>query len=102
MDFLLFKQFISIEALIVFYYIGAVIFPVAIYFLASYLVNKYIIVEQVVSKGKQAIWSELNKNQRIKLIVLAVFVFLLGELFWRMLFEFLIAYIQIRDALMQA
>ena len=46
------------------------------------------------------IWQSLNKKQQIKLVTLFIFCFLFMELFWRMLFEFLIAYMQIRDALL--
>jgi len=101
MDFLIFKRFISIEALIIFYYIGAIVLPVGVYFIISYLIVKNDYAEKAFVKGKEKIWSVLTKTQRVKLLVSFASIFLLSELFWRMLFEFLIAYIQIRDALLQ-
>ncbi|HIO96843.1 MAG TPA: DUF4282 domain-containing protein, partial [Leucothrix sp.] len=41
------------------------------------------------------IWSVLNTKQKIKLVAVFLMVFLFLELFWRMLFEFLIAYMQV-------
>jgi hypothetical protein len=102
MDFLTFKSFISTTALIVFYYIGAIILPVGIWFLATRLIKKYKFIDDLHKKGKEAIWGLLNKKQQAKLVALFISFFLFMELFWRMLFEFLIAYMQMRDALLQS
>ena len=101
MDFLTFKSFISIEALIIFYYIGALILPVGLWLLTDWLIRKYDFFEAAYKKGKDMIWKSLDKKQQTKLLMLFIFFFLFMELFWRMLFEFLIAYMQIRDALIQ-
>lgn len=101
MDFLTFKSFISIEVLIIFYYIGALIMPVGVWFLVTRLARKYNLIDAAYKKGKESIWKALNKNQQIKLVIFFICLFLFMELFWRMLFEFLIAYIQMRDALLQ-
>ena len=100
MDFLTFKSFISTEVLIIFYYIGALILPVAIWLLFVWLIRKYELVSNAYESGKGIIWESLGTRQKIKVIVLFVCAFLFMELFWRMLFEFLIAYMQIRDALL--
>jgi len=100
MDFLTFKSFISTEVLIVFYYIGAVILPVGIWFLSCWLIGKYKYINAAYENGKTLVWNSLNKQQKIKLVALLLTAFLFAELFWRMLFEFLIAYMQIRDALL--
>ena len=101
MDFLTFKSFISIKALIIFYYIGALILPVGLWFLIDWLIRKYNFFDEVYKKGKDIIWKSLDKKQQTKLLIFFIFLFLFMELFWRMLFEFLIAYMQIRDALIQ-
>jgi len=101
MDFLTFKEFISIPALIFFYYFGAVVFPFLMWFFFKWLVKKYKLIEDIHNKGKELIWSTLNTKQKILLIGAFLMAFLFMELFWRMLFEFLIAYMQIRDALLQ-
>jgi len=102
MDFLTFKSFISIEVLIVFYYIGAIILPAGAWYLVTWLIQKYEFVNIAYEKGKETIWKSLNKKQKNKLIIFFISAFIFMELFWRMLFEFLIAYMQIRDALLQS
>jgi len=101
MDFLTFKSFISIEVLIIFYYIGAVIFPFVIWSFLTWLIGKYKLVNTSYESGKKILWDSLNKNQQTKLLAFFITSFLFVELFWRMLFEFLIAYMQIRDAILQ-
>lgn len=86
--------------LIVFYYIGALILPVGLWVLLTWLIGKYRLLNATFEKGKEVVWHSLNKAQQAKLIAVFTFSFLFMELFWRMLFEFLIAYMQIRDALL--
>ena len=100
MDFLQFKQFISLNVLIFFYYIGAVVIPVIFWLLTLWLVNKYEVFKRVNSLTKEFIWKALTIKQKIGLVGFLLLGFLFMELFWRMLFEFLIAYLQIRDAMM--
>jgi hypothetical protein len=102
MDFLTFKSFISIKALITFYYIGAIILPFALWFFITWIIRKYRLFSIASENIKKIFWKSLTKNQRIKIASLFIIIFLFMELFWRMLFEFLIAYIQIRDVLMKA
>jgi hypothetical protein len=101
MDFLTFKSFISTEVLIIFYYLGALILPIVIWFLFTWLMRKYRLLNTAYGNGKEIIWRSLNKKQQTKFIALFVTSFLFMELFWRMFFEFLIAYMQMRDALLQ-
>ncbi len=101
MDFLSFKSFISIEALIFFYYIGAIILPLGSWYLVNWLIKKYEAVNTSYKNVKSLIWQTLSKKQKRRLIIMFALAFIFMELFWRMLFEFLIAYIQIRDALLQ-
>lgn len=102
MDFLAFKSFISIKALIIFYYIGAFVFPVGMWVFFKWLIGKYQFINATYENGKELLWGSLNKKQQYKLLAFLVTAFLFMELFWRMLFEFLIAYMQIRDALLAA
>jgi len=101
MDFLTFKNFISTEVLIIFYYLGALILPIGIWLLFTWLIRKYRLLNTAYENGKEIIWKSLNKKQQAKLVVFFVTSFLFMELFWRMFFEFLIAYMQMRDALLQ-
>lgn len=99
MDFLSFKEFISIPALIVFYYLGAVVMPVFIWLLILWLIHKYPLFDNIQQAGKARLWSILTTKQKLLLAIVFILSFLMMELFWRMMFEFLIAYIQIRNAL---
>lgn len=100
MDFITFKSFISTEVLIIFYYIGALILPVGLWILLTWLIGKYKYLNTAYENGKAIVWKSLNKQQQTKLVAFFITSFLFMELFWRMLFEFLIAYMQIRDALL--
>ncbi|WP_430732985.1 DUF4282 domain-containing protein [Candidatus Sulfurimonas marisnigri] len=84
----------------VFYYIGALILPIGIWLLLLWLVRKYKLLNTSYEKEKEAIWKLLNREQKIKFVAIFVILFLFMQLFWRMFFEFLIAYMQIRDALL--
>lgn len=99
MDFLTFKSFISTEVLILFYYIGAIGLPIGLWFLVTWLINKYQFIKTSYENGQQLIWASLTPKQQKQIIAFFIFCLLFMELFWRMLFEFLIAYMQIRDAL---
>jgi len=100
MDFLTFKSFISTEVLILFYYLGALILPIGMWILLTWLIRKYRFLNTTYENGKEMIWQSLNIKQQIKLVALFISCLLFMEIFWRMLFEFLIAYMQIRDALL--
>lgn len=102
MDFLTFKRLISIEVLIVFYYLGALILPIVMCLVFKWLIRKYELLGAAVKSGKEVAWLSLSLKQKIIFIALFAVAFLFMELFWRMMFEFLIAYMQIRDALLQA
>jgi hypothetical protein len=101
MDFLTFKSFISTEVLIIFYYLGAFILPVGTWILLTWLIHKYNFLNTAYESGKEIAWKTLKKKQKTKLAIMFATSFLFMELFWRMFFEFLIAYMQMRDALLQ-
>jgi len=99
MDFLTFKNFISIPVLIAFYYFGAVVFPFFLWVFSRWLMNKYALLGEAHNKGKEILWSALSGQQKLKLGAVLLVAFIFMELFWRMLFEYLIAFMQMRDAL---
>lgn len=100
MDFLTFKSFISTEVLIIFYYMGALILPAASWYLARWLMRKYKVINSMYENGKEILWKSLSKKQQTRLALFFILALFFMELFWRMMFEFLIAYMQIRDALL--
>ena len=102
MDYLTFKTLIGINTLIVFYYIGAVILPIVLWVYAKPLIAKYKLMSDSYFKGKEFLWKLLDKKQKIRLIGIGIPLFIFIQILWRLLFEFLIAFMQIRDALLPA
>ncbi len=101
MDFLAFKSFISPIALIVFYYMGAVVMPIFVWFTSRWIMKKIGFVEEGYQKGKKLIGATVKLKYRVLFIAMFVMMFLFMELMWRMMFEFLIAYMQIWEALVK-
>jgi len=101
MDFLSFKEFISIPVLIAFYYFGALIFPFFIWIFSTWIMKKLVLINNARNKGKEIIWSILSTKQKLLLVASFIMAFLFMELFWRMMFEYLIAFMQMRDALLR-
>ncbi|GAB6069063.1 hypothetical protein JCM30760_01600 [Thiomicrorhabdus hydrogeniphila] len=103
MDFFKFNILISIEVLIVFYYLGAIVLPLGIYWfmlwLKKLLVQKVEGMQSVIDAGTHVVSNVVSTSTKIKWFVLFLVSFIFAELFWRLLFEFLIAFMQMRDAL---
>ena len=98
-DFLTFKTFISIDTLIVFYYLGAVVVPAVSFWFVKWIALKLKMFNIDYEKIKTFTLSKLNTSQKFKIYFFALLCFTFMELFWRIFFEYLIAYMQIRDAL---
>lgn len=102
MDYLSFKSFISPGALIGLYYTGAVLLPIFTWLWALRLAGRSGQASRILKQGRRTLWQMLNKKQRSMALGSFIICFLLMELFWRILFEFLIAYMQIHEALVSA
>lgn len=90
-----FEVFISPYLIILVYYLGAVIFPLYI----------YRFVRRHYKKVSDLNLPKVELDPSITVLKFSPkWLFLLGfvvfEIFWRMFFEFFVAYFQIRDALM--
>lgn len=102
-DVLSFQTFLSPPLLILIYYLGAVGIPLLAWKIASSARNR---LAEIPSPGVQlpkrpaAHW--LPSKARV--LAYAFAAFLAMELFWRLMFEFMLAYFQMRDylAAMQA
>ena len=88
-NFLSFKSFISYNMLFVFYYLGSVGLP---FFVFTYVRKMY-------KPSKEAIGSLVTHKYKIRVPILFIALFIFLEIIWRMMFEFLIAFLQIKDAL---
>ena len=88
-DFLSFKTFISSYMLFVFYYLGAVVVPMI----------AYIFAKKIYKYPKETIKNTLPLDYKIKIAVFSIILYIFMEILWRMMFEFLLAFLQMRDAL---
>jgi hypothetical protein len=99
LDYLIFKKFISGYVLIAIYYIGAIIIPIFAWFLAIYVAKKFNLFNSAFYKTKKIFFKALPFKYKALLIFCTIFCFFILQILWRMAIEFLLAYIQIRNAL---
>ncbi|MFK5891939.1 MAG: DUF4282 domain-containing protein [Pseudomonadota bacterium] len=105
-DFFSFRFFISPYVLFFFYYLGALTAPLGSWFFAQWLKNKYRLMTDVfkVNSDESKIKVKSQKHQKNKSIWFILFFILILsflEIMWRVMFEFLIAYFQMREALLE-
>lgn len=100
-DFLNFRFFISPYVLVICYYIGALCVPVGSWFLALLIKHKYWLVSDVYKLSKITFNKITRTKDRVILCTLFILFFICLEIMWRMMFEFLIAYLQMREAFME-
>lgn len=95
LDFLTFQTFITPTLLLIFYYLGALLIPILGWYFTIWIKKTYF------TKLSQTIKSGTNAKQRI-ILLMVFFMTLLGmEIFWRVMFEFFIAYFDMHHALME-
>ena len=94
-EFLTFQRFVTPALLIVFYYIGAIVIPAVSWYLGRWLYDRY------ATKSTNSIPQLITQKYRVALYGLVVVCFFCMELCWRIMFEFLIAYFDMHDALMR-
>ena len=97
-SFLTFDSFITKYILICFYYFGAIVIPIILWITKNKICNRFEICTSFKNKLYDR-FNELSISNRLYLIISAIFIFLIMELAWRMIFETVIAYFQIRDYL---
>lgn len=100
-DFLSFQTFVSPYALIGFYYLGALAMPLATWALMIWARRRMHLLGDAYELARWLALNRLSPGQRALVMALVLSAFLFMELLWRMMFEFLIGYLQMRDALLQ-
>ena len=98
-DFLTFNTFITPSLLILMYYIGAVVIPLLSWYLAAWIHKNYL--SSVSGLVKEEIKRRTTAKQRLYTVIAFVLCLLFMEIFWRMMFEFFIAYFDMHDALIR-
>ena len=94
-DFLTFKTFLTPTLLLIIYYFGAIVIPVVSYSIAKWIKSSYF------KKQNSDIDIAMTPKQKRIIISIALLCLLCMEVFWRVLFEFFIAYFDMHDVLMQ-
>ncbi len=97
-NFLTFKTFISIDILILSYYIGAIIIPIAMWLSKAYLQKKFKILDSFNSFLLNLL-ETMSLKRKVLSILLFIAMFISMEIVWRMCFEAMIGYFQMIDAL---
>ena len=97
-DFLTFQTFVSPDILILFYYIGAVIFPIVMWKARGYLVQKVPLFQTAQNRSK-ILFNALNTQDKIVVVITFITMFIGMELVWRMMFETVIAYFNMHEYL---
>jgi hypothetical protein len=80
---------------------GALGVPIISWLLALWIKRKYWLVANLYESSKRTLINLTKTKDRILLYSLFIGFFICMEIMWRMMFEFLIAYLQIREALME-
>jgi sorbitol-specific phosphotransferase system component IIC len=96
-EFLTFEWFVTPAVLLVSYYLGALIIPIALV-VVSLRVNAVIDLLGQIRPNLARLLEGLVRPTR-RLILAMIAAFLLGELIWRVMFEFFFAYFGIWSAL---
>ena len=101
--FLKFESFISLDALIVFYYLGVVLIPILAIWFMVWIMRKFNANSEMVMQSANTVrafvWSKLSLKHKMFLIIGSAASFLFIQLLWRMMFEFLVAYMQMHAVL---
>ena len=98
MDYLLFNRFISSYILIIFYYFTAIFMPIIMWYFRGKISQRFELLNQIEEFIRAKFYS-LSLKDKIVAIAVAVFLFLMMELVWRMMFEAVIGYFDIHNYL---
>ncbi len=97
-DFLSFNRFIAQDVLIVFYYFGALLMPILLYFFRGVLLEKVSFLRSVNEKLR-AFYGKFGLREKILFWMTFLTIFFCMELCWRMVFEAMIGYFDMHDYL---
>jgi len=100
-DFLNFRIFISPYILLICYYLGAIGLPIMGWLFMLWIKRKFWVASKIYDKSKELSKEYIPLKIRISFFLLFLLFFISMEIVWRMMFEFLIAYLQMWDALME-
>ena len=94
-DFLTFQTFITPSLLIFIYYIGAILIPYIGWYITKWIQRSYF------SEISKNLKETITTKQRVIIYTIFILCFICMEIFWRIIFEFFIAYFNMHDALIK-
>ena len=97
-DFLSFNTFIAQDVLVFFYYIGAMVMPVILWFSRDYLLKR-VSLFNLVNNLLKGFFESLSLQNKTITIVGFIMMFFCMELCWRMVFEAMIGYFDMHNYL---
>lgn len=99
-DFFSFNSFITQKVLVIFYYLGAIGFPLFMLLSRKTVIKKFAFLAKIESYIK-TLFHSLQTKEKIKAAVALTLLFFFMELFWRMFFEMMIGYFDMHDYLQE-
>jgi len=99
-DLLTFHTFITPSLLLICYYMGAVVVPFLLVYYYRLLRQKYTTIQEA-ERSFYDWFLQRSLKSRVGSILLLVMMIVMAEIGWRMMFEMMIGYFQMHDALQQ-
>ena len=120
-EFFQFRSLIAVDVLPIFYALCALIIPIASWYFLLWLIRRYAVAIKLYKSGQYSLffslliwiirkikffrdkidekitWSSLSPTQKLKFIAVYLFIVVFAELFLRLTFEYLIAYIHMHE-----
>ena len=120
-EFFQFRFLIAVDVLPIFYALCALIIPIASWYFLLWLIRRYAVAIKLYQSGQYSLlfslliwiirkikffrdkidekitWRSLSPTQKLKFIAVYLFIVIFAELFLRLTFEYLIAYIHMHE-----
>jgi len=97
-DYLVFNKFIAQDVLIVAYYFGAIVIPILLWYARSYFIKKVLLIKEIES-FVGSYYAKLSSQEKRKVWLAFIALFICTQLCWRMAFEMMIGYFDMHDYL---
>lgn len=97
-NFFSFNTFITQDVLVFFYYFGAIGVPIVFFFFRNYL-SKHVILFETIELKIKKFYDSFTSKEKFIFWISILFLFLMMELFWRMMFEAMIGYFDMHEYL---
>ncbi len=97
-EYLTFNKFISQDVLIVAYYFGAIFTPILLWYIRDYVIKKVLFLKNMQDLAG-SYYANLSSQDKRKVWLTFIALFICMQLCWRMTFEMMIGYFNMHDYL---